>query len=559
MAIRVQRPSRVRRQVLRRLPKRFRPVPRLAIACCVLLAALVAVLGGIRLSAPGGPVLPTGPLFGMGALERRAVELVAPEFWLYPERIAAEEGWLTVPGDHARGGNASATLRVHYTRLEAIAPEPQGEGVAPAADPRAATPIVYLADSRRGSASAALLGPDHEALQALRRHGPVLAFDSRDSAHADPALYCPGTWQLPDDAPLSLTSLAGAVRQGVTVCAEALRSAHAGVRFDPAQSVADLEALRAALGLERLRLVAAGDGTRLALDYLQRHPRHVERAVLLGPRLPGRAAPRPEHVESALARALDALHAHPYWGPRLPEPRESLRVAIARLEVRPVVQRGRDPLDGSRVQVTLGSGDLRLAVLEHLGRPGGVEQLGRLLAEVFDQRYALLADTALQLRRAPAPRAALLARRCTLDDDPAAARRERMVAAFTLLGDAADLQRRSWCSAWPHPVRDAHWLPPAAPPPVLLVAGEFDPWAPAEQVEELARALAGSQLLRAAESAPGSHLDWALAPEAAAGEALAFLTGEWRGGQVAEALAPSPALPAAAVLPAAPAVLGAPQ
>lgn len=521
MAIRVQRPSRVRRQVLRRLPKRFRPVPRFAIASLVLLAATVAVLGGIRLSAPAGPVLPAGPLFGMGALERRAVELVAPEYWLYPERIPAEEGWLAVPGDHARGDGPG--LRVHYTRLEALVPD-AGEDDPVAGDPRAATPIVYLADAARGSGTNALVGPDFEALQALRRHGPVIAFDGRDSAHADPALYCPGRWQLPDDAPLSPAMLQDALGERVHQCADALAQAHSGIRFEPGQSVQDLEALRERLGLERLRLVAAGDGARLALGYLQAHPRRVERAVLLAPRLPERAAPRPEHVERAIARALAALQADPRWGPRLPEPRESLRVAIARLDVQPVLQPVRDPLDGSRIEVALGGADLRLAVLEHLGRNEGLEQLALLLDEVFAQRYARLARTATALRRAPPPRAALLARRCSADEDPASQRQQRMTAAFTLLGDAADLVRRAWCDAWPAVPDGKHWLPPSSPPPVLLVAGEFDPWAPAEQVQELAHALGGAAVLLARDSAPAAQLDWALSAElASSNEVLAFL------------------------------------
>src|SRR5690606_5475590 len=125
---------------------------------------------------------------------------------------------------------------------------------------------------------------------------------------------------------------------------------------------------------------------------------------------------------------------------------------------------------------------------------------------VFDQRYQRLAQTAAALRRAAPPRAALLARRCTADDDPAATRRERMTAAFTLLGDAADLVRRARCQSWPTGPRGPDWLPPAAPPPVLLVAGEYDPWAPAEQVEELARALGGAPVLRATDSAPAAQL-----------------------------------------------------
>src|SRR5690606_8572865 len=168
------------------------------------------------------------------------------------------------------------------------------------------------------------------------------------------------------------------------------------------------------------------------------------------------------------------------------------------------------------VELTLGGADLRLAILEHLGRADGLEQLGLLLTEVFAQRYQRLAATAIALRRAPPPRAALLAGRCALPPDPALVRRQRMTAAFTLLGNAAHLLPAAHCAAWPTvPKRaavQAGWQPHQAPPPVLLVAGDYDPWAPLEQVEALAHALPGARLQRTPESAPAARLDWALGP-----------------------------------------------
>lgn len=554
MAIHVQPADRVRRDLLRRLPKRFRPLPRRAIGIAVCAGIAFVALAGLRLSAPVGPVVSAGPVLAAGALQHRAVELVAPGYVLYPQRIPAEEGWLTVPGDHARPG--ARTLRVHYTRLPMVLDTDSGQPAswveaghaAQAVDPAqaAASPIVYLADSAHGSATGSLVGPDFDAVQALRRLGPVIGFDPRDSAHADPAPYCPGAWGYSADAPLGRASLQQQLAPRVQHCAEAIAVAFAGIRFDLAQSVADLEALRAALGIETLRLLAAGDGTRLALAYLQAHPQRVERALLLSAHAPRQPAPRPEDVESALARALHALRNDPYWKRRLPEPRESLRVAITRLDVQPVEQRVRDPLTGEHTALVLGGADLRLAVLERLGRHDGLQQLGRLLEDVFAGDYATLAETAIAMRRPPPPRAALMAQRCMRTDDAAQARRERMAAAFTLLGDAADLLRQAHCAAWPVAPREPGWTAPASPPPVLFVAGEFDPAAPAEQIEALAAALGGARVLRTSESAPAARLHWALADDATgsgdeAGEVLAFLAGPAQGHIAAPASAPAAA------------------
>ena len=534
MAIRVQNADHVRRQLLRRLPRHARRPPRAAIALAIAVGAACIVLVGVRASAPVGPFVAAGPAFASGALERRPVELIAPEFLLYPQRIPAEEGWLTVPGDHGRPG--TRTLRVHYTLLAQQAAADAGHGnVALVASANAAVaasdpaPILYLADSAAGSASASLAGDAFVAVQALRAHGAVIAFDPRDSIHAQPAAHCPGVWWTADSEPTSMAALQAQLQPLVRGCAEAFAEVFEGVRFDPSQSVADIEALRSALGIERLRLLASGDATPLALRYLAAHPQRVERVLLLGAQVPRRTAARPQHVESALERALAELRDDPYWSRRLPEPRESLRVAIARLDVQPVAQVLRDPHSGRKVSLVLGGADLRLAVLERLARDDGLVTLARLLEEVFAQRYALLAETALGWRRAPAPRAASLARRCTEEANPLGARRERMTAAFTLLGDAPDLMRQAQCSGWPRAPRERVWSAPRQPPPVLLVAGDHDPLAPLEQAQALAAQLPGSTVLRVAAGAPEARWHVAMqaqAPVPPAGRSmLAFLDG----------------------------------
>ncbi|HXE58521.1 MAG TPA: alpha/beta hydrolase, partial [Gemmatimonadales bacterium] len=66
--------------------------------------------------------------------------------------------------------------------------------------------------------------------------------------------------------------------------------------------VADLERLRAELGLERVTLVGHSMGTRLAMMYLAAYPERVGGLVLLAP---ASLAPRPpERVDSALAARL---------------------------------------------------------------------------------------------------------------------------------------------------------------------------------------------------------------------------------------------------------------
>ena len=508
MAIRVASAHAVRRHLLRRLPARFRPARRGTVAALGAALAVATLLAAIRVAAPAGPLLPTGPLLVDGPLQERPVELIVPGFLLTPERLAADEGWLRVPGDHA-DPDPAASVQVHFTLLPMQEPDgaassrPGGADFVSAAHAAAApaagaTPIVWIGDGGAGAVQA-LLAPGRGVTDALRTLGPVIAFDPRDSAHAEPAPWCPGDWALPIGQPLSLRMASRAWEGPVRACAQAAGAVFAGVSFDPGQSVGDLESLRSRLGVPRLRLLAAGEGTRLALAYLARHPARVERALLLAPQLPAAGPPRAQQVEAALGRALAALQADPRWNRRLPEPRESLRAAIARLEVQPQRQATRDPRTGAATELTLGGDDLRLAVLAALARQDGVDRLGRLLQAVFAGDHAPVAESAAALRLALPPRAGSLARTCAAPaPEPSRQRREAMAAAFTLLGEVAGLAQRARCRAWPTALADpTDWLAALgeADAPVLLVAGRYDPATPLEQVQALASRLPRASVL----------------------------------------------------------------
>ena len=73
--------------------------------------------------------------------------------------------------------------------------------------------------------------------------------------------------------------------------------------------MADLDAVRQALGAERINLVGASYGTRAALEYMRQFPRAVRRAVLDG------VAPADMVLPAAFSTdnqaALDAAAARP--------------------------------------------------------------------------------------------------------------------------------------------------------------------------------------------------------------------------------------------------------
>ena len=99
----------------------------------------------------------------------------------------------------------------------------------------------------------------------------LLVFDQRGTGESDP-LSCPA---------LQAGGLTGAIRtisQLFEQCAVQIGATRAS--FTTAESVADIEAIRAALGYEKLTLYGTSYGTKVALQYAERYPQYVEGLVL---------------------------------------------------------------------------------------------------------------------------------------------------------------------------------------------------------------------------------------------------------------------------------------
>ena len=79
--------------------------------------------------------------------------------------------------------------------------------------------------------------------------------------------------------------------------------------FTTTDAVADLDDVRASLGAERINLVGVSYGTRLALEYLRRHPDRTRSVVLDGVVPPTLAlgADHGRNLDAALAQYFSSL------------------------------------------------------------------------------------------------------------------------------------------------------------------------------------------------------------------------------------------------------------
>lgn len=199
---------------------------------------------------------------------------------------------LSVPLDRSGALAGSVTLAVE--RLQAGATPSESAVIALAGGPgQAAIPV---ADDLAKAISPALAGRD------------LIVFDQRGTGSS---------------GPLSCSALEG--ERGIASIGQAFErcALQIGPRrgsYTTQESVADIEALRQALGYRRLVLFGVSYGTKVALEYAERHPFSVEALVLDSVVPPERedpfqlstfAAMRPALAELCSARACAGITANP--------------------------------------------------------------------------------------------------------------------------------------------------------------------------------------------------------------------------------------------------------
>jgi pimeloyl-ACP methyl ester carboxylesterase len=132
--------------------------------------------------------------------------------------------------------------------------------------------------------------------------------------------------------PLSCAALAKPNFQTnpVTRCATELGPSRGD--YTSEDSVEDIEAIRKAGGYEKLVLYGTSYGTKVALEYAQRHPEHVESLVLDSTETP--TGPEPFHIATyqAIRSALSELCADRACAGIAPSPLAELAAVIGRAE-----------------------------------------------------------------------------------------------------------------------------------------------------------------------------------------------------------------------------------
>jgi len=368
------------------------------------------------------------------------------------------------------------TIEVHYAVLPALARH------------KRADPVFFFAGGP-GQSAVALAGAVGPLLARLANRRDLVFVDQRGTGRSAP-LDCD---DVPPTRPLRDSADPEAQLAQLQRCRERLQSLpHGDLRhYTTWVAMQDVDAVRRALGAERINLVGGSYGTRAAIEFLRAYPAAVRRVVIDGVAPPDMALPASIGVDAQ--SALDALLA---WcaadaacAARYPALAAQWRSLLAALPqqttlVHPVT------LAQERLLLTR---DLVVALLRAaLYSPVLSSALPLAVSEAAQGRWQPLVGLAGALGGSGARRPALAQGMhfsvvCSEDLPRMAAVAAPAGGDF---GDAFAAQYRRACEGWPRgEVPAAFYTLPPAGPATLLLSGALDPVTPPRHGERVAAAL----------------------------------------------------------------------
>lgn len=397
-------------------------------------------------------------------------------------RQAAQCGVLRRPLDPARP--TGTAIDIHYAVLAAQSRH------------KAADPVFFFAGGPGQSAidAAAHFAGQHGRLNQRR---DLVFVDLRGTGRSAP-LVCPDDRADAPPQPLAAQFSAQARLARLAACRTALQALPYGALqfFTTTLAVADVEAVRQALGAPRVNAVGVSYGTRVVLEWLRQQPQALRRVVLDG------VAPPDLRLADAAAldnqQALDALLAscaadaacarrHPALGPQL----QALAASLPRSVNLP------HPLSGQPETVTVDRDALAAMLRAPLYAPALAAGLPAAIGAAAQGRWVPLATLGMALGGGGMTLATGLHHAVVCAEDlgahappPPPEEQAALQQPANLFAGVLRQHYQRACADWPRgAVSAAFYRVAPSPVPVWLLSGGLDPVTPPRHAERAARAL----------------------------------------------------------------------
>lgn len=327
------------------------------------------------------------------------------------------------------------------------------------------------------------------AFRDVRKHRGIVLIDQRGTGKSTP-LTCRDAAGENDSGQSEQAMLDNSVA-AVERCAKSLK---VDARyFTTTDAIADLDAVRAAIGAAKIDVVGVSYGTRVAQQYAGRYPQHT-RAVVLDGVAPNELVLGSEHarnLDSALSAQFKLCQQTPACRARFGgDPREQLRQLMARLQSAPVEVDYRDPNTGEQKRERVTAGHVAMLTRMFSYAPEAASLLPLMLNEADHGRYAPLMALSTMIGGQLSEElnyGMQLSVTCAEDADLF---KTNPADADTVLGDAMPKLLSAQCKVWPTGQRPKNFHEPfKSDVPVLLLSGELDPVTPPRYGEQVLKHL----------------------------------------------------------------------
>ncbi|RMH93834.1 alpha/beta fold hydrolase [Lysobacter pythonis] len=328
-------------------------------------------------------------------------------------------------------------------------------------------------------------GPGQSALQSypqldpafadVRKQRHVILVDQRGTGGSNPLTCQQDDEETPNFSPERAAAYA---RQ----CLSALEKRADPRFYTTTDAVRDLDAVRQALGVEKINLMGVSYGTRVAQQYALRHPQHT-RTVLLDSVVPntlplGNIFAR--NLDDALALQFGQCAKDTACREKLGDPRAQLDTLLAKLKADPPLVRYRDANTHAPKEARLTAESVAGLVRMYAYMPAAASLLPVLIHEANQGRYEGLMALTKMLTGEMRDAMALGMQMSVICSEDAGSFDAREEDKDTVLGQDMARAMGAMCEVWPvaTQVPKDFRAPLTGGIPVLAISGEFDPVTP---------------------------------------------------------------------------------
>ena len=396
------------------------------------------------------------------------------------QRINATLGRLVVPESRQKPG--TGLIKLAFVRLPSTSPTP-------------GAPIFYLSGGPGVSGIYHPQGRRSTVVLAMREIGDVILIDQRGVGMTEPRLDC-GRLEYPLDQPATREGLLRVYRERASACAQKWKQRGINLAaYNTNENADDINALREALGLEKVSLLAASYGTTLAMTILRRHPGSVHRVIMMGMEGPDHTYKLPSNAQKQIEEIVRLSKTNPVIQKHLPDIPKLMVTLSERLKRQPVKVELASPATKEVSTVVLGDFDLRLMTAASIGHDPLLRTFPLQLMFMSKGDFSKLGRWA-EAYRYEEISAMQAAMDCSSGSSPQRWNRIVHEEPGTTLGRDLDFPFPEVCDAWGIMPLDASFRSPlVSDVPTLFISGTLDVRTPVANAEEIRKGFPNSTLV----------------------------------------------------------------